>query len=311
MNISNELIYQIIKYLNTNEIKCLSLVNKKIREICLDILFTFPRFKRRFPSEMLGHLPIQIIKNSYLSDFISPLPNIHTIILDSRYIYITPNFIKRNLNILFLICLDYIYPFDRYHFSNFLSENVKLFTNSDCWITIKSLIKFKKFKFQHICLSHIEEEIPQKTLLNELSQMNIDRIHIDCDLYISPVCYSKLINLKITSLSSSVFQNTNIPIHIFNELRSLEVVHFKKNCRFLYEDFKKIKYTYIKEIFPPHNYCYCEHEKIYKKPITNLLRIYSEIAIVRRNFLLYIRPRPRWVQQFEQDYIRKNCSGTT
>ena len=312
MDIPSELWLLIINYLSVNQIKCFSLVNKKIRAICRHKLFVFPKLYKAITSKKLRHLPIRIIKLSNCKDLTYPLPNLNTIILDSRKNYITPNYIKKNPNILFLASLDYVYPPDKYHFLNFNLKNFKLFTNSRCWITLSGLLQFKDFTFQHICLSHIEDS-DQVGIFTVLSHMNVERLHIDQPIQTGSFLEKQIINLKITFISASHFyrygtETPIFPLHIINQIKTLEILHMKRGIRFKSKDLQNLKYNHINVVSPTSACIYCGSITIYKKSIKNLYQCFNEFAIIKQDFLLYTKRTSSWVHKFERDYTKRTCS---
>lgn len=223
LSLPSELIYRICKYLNRGSIKELRLVNKRINDICRDIIFKNPNLKKPIPMDFLVHLPIRILRNSQINGEILHLPpSTSVVILDSRTPRISPQFISKYPDINFVLAVNHLRGPRVFHHSNFLLPNVKLFSTKACPLWYSSLMKYKDFTFQHIIFSHIEHhDREQKEIFNILSQMKIERLVMDHAFNIEP---EQLTNFKnIVHISSRIFQPT-FPTDLCNKLPNLEII---------------------------------------------------------------------------------------
>ena len=199
--------------------------------------------------------------------------SLQTLIVDTKKQHISPNAIQNNPNILSLFSVSYLYPQSNYHYTNFLHlKNLKLFTTSDCFITIHCLEKLQHFVFHHLCINHLEGDFTVKELFITLKLLQINRLHFNTDLSISTNMVSLMSELNITILSSAVFTNVVFPVFIVNKINGLEKVIFEKNTRFFYE-LENVQYRYAYQMYPKQACKICGYKEIYQKPLKNLLLI--------------------------------------
>ena len=126
MNLPHDILLKIFSYLKISELKKINLVNKQFNILVTRLLYVFPKLKKKVSSKDLQHLPVQILKLSYLSDIFefSKWHSLHTLILDTGYI--SPNSIKNNPNIQFLMPISYVYPNSKYHYFSFSNPKKKM-----------------------------------------------------------------------------------------------------------------------------------------------------------------------------------------
>ena len=317
MTLSTEILTKIFLLVSTIDQKSLNLVNKSFHEIITNILFTYPnlRWYANFEANDIYKLPIHIIKlSSILNDFDpEKCVYLHTIIIDSTFHSIAPNLMKNYPNISFLISINVLYANNDYHYSNFCLNNLKIFTTSDSFVSLKRLLDLKKFCFHHVCLSHIEgEEFTVKELFTTLNQLKINRLIFDTNLCnmisISPHFFSIMERLSITHLSSSLFLKDLFPIDLLHKIPLLEKVYIEKGTKFLFNDVKNLQYAYIYQRYPRHACEACGLKDIYSNSIENLLKIENEIATAQEKFILCFKPTPKkWLLKFEYDFIHSKC----
>ena len=311
MELPHDILLEIFSYLKISELKKVNLVNKQCNILVTRLLYVFPKLKKKVLSKDLQHFPVQILKLSYISDKFefSKWHNLHTLILDNKDQYISPNLINNNPNISFLMPISYVYPNSQYHYTNFLSlKNLKLFSTSDCWINIQCLKRLQQFVFHHLCINHLEGNFSLNDLFATLKLLKINRLFFNSDLSILPHMVSLLSKLHITVLSSTVFKNVEFPISILNKIYGLEKVIFEKDTRFVYNELKNVKYLYAYQMYPRQSCKVCGYKEIYQKPLENLLLINGKYATVQEKFILVFQTQKRkWIENFERDYVYEKC----
>ena len=309
MNLPHDILLKIFSYLKISELKKINLVNKQFNILVTRLLYVFPKLKKKVSSKDLQHLPVQILKLSYLLDKFefSKWHNLHTLILDTGYI--SPNSIKNNPNIQFLMPISYVYPNSKYHYTNFLHlENLKLFSTPDCWINIQCLNRLQQFVFHHFCINHLEGDFTLNDLFTTLKPLQINRLFFNTDLSILPHMVSLLVELHITVLSSAAFKNVVFPISILNKIHGLETVIFEKDTKFVFDELKDLKYLYAYQMYPKSACKVCGRIEIYQKPLKNLLLIKEKYAIVKERFILVFQiQKKKWIEDFERDYVYDKC----
>ncbi len=234
-----EIIFQITDLLPKSDICSLRCLNKRIDGICQNILFKAPNFKHRVPISDVSHLPIEVLTTCQLLGPILDLPDsLQVFIVDSR-ITIDPQIIKSRPEIEFIFSLNSIREPIAYHLSNYLLDNVKVFTTAKCPIRFNFLSTFKDFQFKQITLSHIETwtdsyEDDSPPFFEPLFHLNIERLVLDSTGIISGVISRGLLSLQnIVYISSNIFnRNTIFPLTICLGIKTLEILHFERNTRF-------------------------------------------------------------------------------
>ena len=311
MNLPQDILLEIFSYLKISELKKVNLVNKQCNILVTRLLYVFPKLKKKVLSKDLQHFPVQILKLSYLSDKFefSKWHSLHTLILDTKEQYISPNLIKNNSNILFLMPISYVYPNSEYHYTNFLHlKNLKLFSTADCWVNIQCLKRLQQFAFHHLCINHLEGDFSLNDLFTTLKLLQINRLFFNTDLSILPHMVSLLTELHITVLSSTAFKNVVFPISILNKIHGLEKVIFEKDTKFVFDELKNLKYLYAYQMYPRPACKVCGYIEIYQKSLENLLLIRGKYAIVKEKFILVFQTQKRkWIENFERDYVYDKC----
>ena len=253
-----ELIYKITDSIKISDICSLRSVNRHFDEICQQILFNVPNFKQRVPILDLLLLPIQVLTSSQISGPIKAFPeSLQVFILDTR-ISISPQIIKSHPQIHFIISLFSIRAPLRYHFSNYLLNNVQLFTTPNCSVRYNNLEIFKEFNFKQITLSHLEAfkgEIPFKQgsplIFQALSPLSIERLVLDSSGIISGIISPDHLSFfqNIVYISSKIFSRHSIfPLRLCLQIKTLEVLHFEKNTRFSVLELEEGKVPILPEL---------------------------------------------------------------
>ena len=89
-----ELILEIAKYLNICNLKALSQLNFYFRNILGMKIFNFPRFRRQISLKTINTLPITVLDAGDIRVMSTDFgPRIKTVILNSRKILLSPEFI--------------------------------------------------------------------------------------------------------------------------------------------------------------------------------------------------------------------------
>ena len=81
----------------------------------------------------------------------------------------------------------------------------------------------------------------------------------------------------------------------------------EKDTKFLYNDIKNVRYSYIYQRYPVKACEGCGDKVIFQKPIESLLKIENQIATVKEKFILCFKRTKMWVQDFEYEYIYGDC----
>ena len=231
-----ELIYKITHLLKNSDICALRAVNRRLDGICQNILFKDPIFKHRVSILDVLHLPIQVLTSSQILGSINIFPTtLQVFILDSRF-SVSPQLIQSHQQIQFIISLYSIRAPLKYHYTNYVLDNVQLFTTVKCPVRFKNLDIFKQFNFKQITLSHLESfkgEFP--LIFQPLSLLSIERLVLDSTGIISGLISPDHLPLfqNIVYISSNIFNRNSIfPLRLCLRIKTLEILHFEKNTRF-------------------------------------------------------------------------------
>ena len=248
-----ELLFYIVRYLSIKDQKEFRLTSRHYKDVVDTLFFQCPIFKKKLGIECLQHLPIFCLRNSQIKGDINHIPDsVRVVILDTKHPGLDPRIIRKNPEIQFIISVNYLNQPD-FHFSNFHQKNVKLFTTNSCPVRIQTLKKYEDFTFKCLTLSHIEThaqsmfpKYQQKShdkLLDILYHLKIERLILDSsESGIHPEHLTKFTN--IVYISSDIFQKYSVfPLHLYDKLRSLEIINFQYNSRLRLSEFQKIKYS--------------------------------------------------------------------
>ena len=309
-------------YLEIFDLKKLALVNRRLSIICRDVIFSDPVFKNHRSLSEISHLPMKILKTSNISrdSFIGRnfmrkdynaiiFPNtVHTVIMDSRRRFISPDVIRNHPHIIFIGSVDYLQD-PPYHFSNYLLPNFRLYTSNSCLISIQRIQLYHKFRFKFLVFSHFEsmfQTVSQEERLDVLAGLKIDRIILNfCTPELKPQFLEKLENLNIVYISSDIFGNY-YPLEIRYKLPALEIIHFSYNCTFDYNEFKKIDYIYV--TISRLRLCCCHPARKYNPTRSYLVkRAGVGLGRARRSFSLFLKPIKHQLYRLERGSYSFRC----
>ena len=260
------------------------------------MLFKFPNFKKPLKLSVLTHLPIRILKISQIEGCLEPFPeSLTNFIIDTRNFNLNPKIIEKNSNVNFIIALHYLRETHYHHLSNYLMENVKLYTTAQCTATISILQTFQNFTFKALSVSHIETfAYNNEDIFDFIISLKIERLSLDyLNKKISP---KRIIGLNnIVHISSNIFDlYKEFPINLCKSIPSLESVHFRFNTLVHFDDFLSLQKTAISN-----------GSTIFKDIKFHSLKFYSHlregVVQVRHELHLQLKKVPeKWIQSLEE-----------
>ena len=275
-----EILHKIFK-LSKNKLH-IRLVNTICKGIIDSIIFLFPSFHKPVQMKSILHFPVKAIRSSHIRGQIHTFPKtLQTFIINVNEPALNPIFIRKNKDIEFLISINHL-SLNEFHISNFIEDNVKLFTTENCPINVSTLHKFNKFVFKTLTISHIEQFPNSKEdILENLTSLNIERLVLD---YVQEKLDTRrLENLQnVTYLSSGVFERfTEFPLYLCEKLKTLESVNFRSQTYLNFEGFKKIKKSHVGQTsltFDKNKVDY-SYFKIFHYPRSGIVRTRSNVTI--------------------------------
>ena len=272
-----EILCVIIKFLSKSSRKQFRLVNKRFKTITDSIIFKFPKFTSSIPLKHLLEFPIKELTASQIKGSISVLPEcLNVFIID---VPLNLTMIKRNPEITFVFATHVM---NEYHISNYLEENVKIYTTAQSVLTVRTLKKLQNLTFKTLTVSHIEtfsKVDSDVDLIEHLSQLKIERLILDKGKF-DP---RRLIDFKnITYISSAIFKRyEDFPLWLISKLPSLEIVQFVTQTYLNFELFKNLKKLYVdKTPFIESDYTYL---KLFHFPRKGRVRTRQTTSIFFKN----------------------------
>ena len=304
-DLPGEILLEVSKYLSNKDLSSFSRTNIRIYNLLSEKYFEFPKFKKQRSCVEIQHLPIKILSTSEIRSVLLFPESVKYVIINNRNLIIPPNIIKASLNITFLIKFDIIRPNRVYHFSNYASKNVFLFSGPFSRISPKCIDIFTEhdFQFWHLGLNHIDYWTEKS--FHILNKARIKRIIS----HSHPISLDLLTQFNFSTLNSSNFSDNYVLLNIIPKLKCLEKLILKTNARFLWEDFLKLKYLYISATIKHVSCLYCD-TKPYKQLILRKVKFEGKWAIVTSPFTIHFKRKSFWLQKFDHMYAcfcKRSC----